>query len=84
MAGLAALLRPLPETFWTGPSAFTPKPAALLLGDCDVAVHLPVDTRTTFVWDYAAAAILLVEAGGLFASWSGVDFISELPHVRRG
>jgi myo-inositol-1(or 4)-monophosphatase len=64
--------------------AFTPKFAALLLGDCDAAVHLPVDTRTTFVWDYAAAAMLLVRAGGLFTSWSGVDFLSDLPHQHTG
>jgi fructose-1,6-bisphosphatase/inositol monophosphatase family enzyme len=64
--------------------AFTPKFAALLLGDCDAAVHLPVDKRTTFVWDYAAAAMLLLEAGGLFTSWSNRDLLSELPHQYTG
>jgi myo-inositol-1(or 4)-monophosphatase len=64
--------------------AFTPKFAALLLGDCDAAVHLPVDMRTTFLWDYAAAAMLLIEAGGLFTSWSDLDFLSELPYQYTG
>jgi 3'-phosphoadenosine 5'-phosphosulfate (PAPS) 3'-phosphatase len=64
--------------------AFTPKFAALLLGDGDAAVHLPVDMRTTFLWDSAAAAMLLVEAGGLFTSWSDLDFLSELPDQHTG
>lgn len=65
-------------------AAFTPKFAALLLGDGDAAVHRPVDTRTTFLWDYAAAAMLLVEAGGQFTTWSGLDFLSELPDQYTG
>jgi hypothetical protein len=32
-------------------SAFTPKFVPLLLGECDAAIHLPVDDRETFVWD---------------------------------
>jgi fructose-1,6-bisphosphatase/inositol monophosphatase family enzyme len=59
--------------------AFTPKFATLFLGECDAAVHLPVGTRTTFLWDYAGAAMLLAEAGGQFITWDGRDVLQHLP-----
>ena len=37
--------------------AFTPKFATILRGDCAAAVHLPVDDRRTYLWDYAAANV---------------------------
>jgi myo-inositol-1(or 4)-monophosphatase len=64
-------------------SAFTPKFVPLLLGECDAAIHLPVDDRETFVWDYTAAAMLLREAGGQFTSWAGADILHLLPPVFR-
>jgi 3'-phosphoadenosine 5'-phosphosulfate (PAPS) 3'-phosphatase len=51
----------------------------LLLGECDAAVHLPVDNRATFLWDYAGAAMLLAEAGGQFQTWVGEALLEELP-----
>jgi fructose-1,6-bisphosphatase/inositol monophosphatase family enzyme len=59
--------------------AFTPKFGSLLLGECDAAVHLPVDDRATFLWDYAAAAMLLDEAGGQFQTWADETVLQELP-----
>ncbi len=59
--------------------AFTPKFATLLLGECDAAVHLPVGNRTTFLWDYAGAAMLLREAGGQFITCDGRDVLQHLP-----
>jgi myo-inositol-1(or 4)-monophosphatase len=75
------------ESIWAGLKtaevlpvpAFTPKFGSLLLGDCDAAVHLPVDDRATFLWDYAAAAMLLAEAGGQFQTWAGETVLQELP-----
>jgi fructose-1,6-bisphosphatase/inositol monophosphatase family enzyme len=75
------------ESIWAGLKtaeflpvpAFTPKFVSLLLGECDAAVHLPVDDRATFLWDYAAAAMLLSEAGGKFQTWAGETLLQELP-----
>jgi fructose-1,6-bisphosphatase/inositol monophosphatase family enzyme len=62
----------LPRSELVPTPAFTPKFAAMLLGDCSAAIHLPVDDRRTFLWDYAAAAMLLAEAGGVFVDWNGL------------
>jgi myo-inositol-1(or 4)-monophosphatase len=75
------------ESIWAGLKtaellpvpAFTPKLGSLLLGECDAAVHLPIDDRPTFLWDYAAAAMLLDEAGGQFQTWAGEPLLQELP-----
>jgi myo-inositol-1(or 4)-monophosphatase len=75
------------ESIWAGLKtvellpvpAFTPKFGSLLLGECDAAIHLPVDDRATFLWDYAAAAMLLDEAGGQFQTWAGETLLLELP-----
>lgn len=64
--------------------AFTPKFAPLLLGESDAAIHLPVDDRETFVWDYVAAAILVREAGGLLTTWADEDLIRSLPRSFTG
>jgi 3'-phosphoadenosine 5'-phosphosulfate (PAPS) 3'-phosphatase len=45
--------------------AFTPKCAAVLAGECDAALYLPVRPHRTAIWDYSAAALLLAEAGGV-------------------
>ncbi len=64
--------------------AFTPKFAAVLRGECTMAMHLPVDDRQTHIWDYAAVAMLLVEAGGAFVSWTGEDLLQARPFVHVG
>jgi fructose-1,6-bisphosphatase/inositol monophosphatase family enzyme len=64
--------------------AFTPKFATILHGECDAAIHLPVDHRRTFLWDYASAAMLLVEAGGVFVSWTGENLFRARPLIHAG
>lgn len=68
--GVAALL-PTP--------GFTAKLARVLVGECDAAVYLPNQARSTFIWDYAAAALLLAEAGGLLTGIDGRRFLDDLP-----
>jgi myo-inositol-1(or 4)-monophosphatase len=72
----AAELRPTP--------AFAAKFAAVLAGECDAALYLPVRPHRTAIWDYAAAALLLDEAGGGFASIDGTDLLQERPFVYTG
>jgi myo-inositol-1(or 4)-monophosphatase len=62
---------------------FTAKMAALLAGDCDAAVYLPIHSRSTFIWDYAAAAILLHEANGRLTTLDGHPFMDALPIEQR-
>ncbi len=64
--------------------AFTPKFASILRGECVAALHLPVDRRNTYIWDYAAAAFLLAEAGGTFVSWTGEDLVATRPQIHVG
>jgi myo-inositol-1(or 4)-monophosphatase len=59
---------------------FTSKLAAILTGECDAAVSLPVSPLTTYIWDYAAAALLLARAGGILTVWDGTDPLLALPH----
>jgi myo-inositol-1(or 4)-monophosphatase len=78
-----ASLRP----FWDGVGAaalvptpaFTPKFAAVLAGECEAALYLPIRPHRTAIWDYAAAAQLLSEAGGWFGSTDGTDLLEALP-----
>jgi myo-inositol-1(or 4)-monophosphatase len=72
----AAELRPTP--------AFAAKFAAVLAGECDAALYLPVRPHRTAIWDYAAAALLLDEAGGGFASIDGTDLFRERPLLYTG
>jgi myo-inositol-1(or 4)-monophosphatase len=65
-------------------SAFTPKFAAVLRGDCVAALHLPVDDRQTHIWDYAGVATLLAAAGGIFTNWNGQDLLRARPLVHVG
>lgn len=64
--------------------AFTPKFATILRGDCAAAMHLPVDDRHTYLWDFAAVAFLLVELGGVFLTWAGQDLTEARPLVHAG
>jgi myo-inositol-1(or 4)-monophosphatase len=64
--------------------AFTPKFAAVLAGDCDAALYLPVRPHRTAIWDYAAAGLLLAEAGGWFGSTDGVDLLQRRPFAYTG
>jgi myo-inositol-1(or 4)-monophosphatase len=59
--------------------AFTPKFAAVLAGECDAALYLPIRAHRTAIWDYAAAAQLLLEAGGWFGAADGTDLLEALP-----
>jgi len=72
----AAELRPTP--------AFAAKFAAVLAGQSDAALNLPVRPHRTAIWDYAAAALLLDEAGGRFVSTDGADLLRELPFLYTG
>jgi myo-inositol-1(or 4)-monophosphatase len=73
--------------FWDGVGAaaliptpaFTPKFAAVLAGDCDAALYLPIRPHRTAIWDYAAAAQLLSEAGGWSGTTDGTALLEALP-----
>ena len=58
---------------------FTAKIGTILTGECDAALSLPVDPRSTAIWDYAASALLLSEAGGALTTWSGTCLGDALP-----
>jgi myo-inositol-1(or 4)-monophosphatase len=78
--------------FWDGVGAagliptpaFTPKFAAVLAGECDAALYLPIRPHRTAIWDYAGAAQLLSEAGGWFGSVDGTDLLEALPFEYSG
>jgi myo-inositol-1(or 4)-monophosphatase len=78
--------------FWNGVGAagliptpaFTPKFAAVLAGECDAALYLPIRPHRTAIWDYAAAAQLLSEAGGWFGATDGTDLLAALPFEYSG
>jgi myo-inositol-1(or 4)-monophosphatase len=59
--------------------AFAAKFGAVLAGDCDAALVLDVHPLRTALWDYAAPAILLNRAGGVFMSLDGDDLLSTRP-----
>jgi myo-inositol-1(or 4)-monophosphatase len=63
---------------------FTAKLATILRGECDVALHLPIQPRSTAIWDYAAAALLLSEAGGTLSTWDGTSLLDALPMTYTG
>jgi myo-inositol-1(or 4)-monophosphatase len=59
---------------------FTAKLATIMRGECDAALHLPIQPRSsTAIWDYAAAALLLSEAGGTLSTWDGTNLLEALP-----
>jgi myo-inositol-1(or 4)-monophosphatase len=58
---------------------FTAKLATILLGECDAALYLPFEPRRTYIWDYAAAALLLREAGGTLTTLQGKRLLEGLP-----
>jgi myo-inositol-1(or 4)-monophosphatase len=64
--------------------AFTPKFAAVLAGDCDAALYLPVRPHRTAIWDYAAVGLLMREAGGWFGSTDGTDLYEQRPFTYSG
>ena len=64
--------------------AFTPKFAAVLARECDAALYLPTRPHRTAIWDYAAAAQLLSEAGGWFGATDGTDLLEALPFEYSG
>jgi myo-inositol-1(or 4)-monophosphatase len=78
--------------FWDGVGAagliptpaFTPKFAAVLAGECDAALYLPIRAHSTAIWDYAGAAQLLSEAGGWFGAADGTDLLEALPFEYSG
>jgi myo-inositol-1(or 4)-monophosphatase len=84
----SAQLRP----FWTSlgagklcpTPAFAAKFAAVLSGACDAALYLPVRPHRTAIWDYAASALLLSEAGGRFVSTDGADLLVQRPFLYTG
>jgi myo-inositol-1(or 4)-monophosphatase len=77
------------RTFWESVDAasliptpaFAAKFAAVLAGDCDAAIYLPVRPHRTAIWDYAAAALVLAEAGGWFGSANGTNLLQRQPFV---
>ena len=78
--------------FWDGVGAagliptpaFTPKFAAVLAGECEAALYLPIRPHRTAIWDYAGAAQLLSEAGGWFGATDGTDLLEALPFEYSG
>ncbi len=78
--------------FWDGVGAaaliptpaFTPKFAAVLAGECDAALYLPIRPHRTAIWDYSAAAQLLSAAGGWFGATDGTDLLEALPFEYSG
>lgn len=64
--------------------AFAAKFAAVLANDCDAALYLPVDPHPTVIWDYAAPAFLLAQAGGAFSSLDGIDLVQQRPVIYVG
>jgi len=69
----------LPAAHLTPTPAFAAKVAAVLAGDVDAAVYLAVDPLTAAVWDYAAPAQLLEEAGGLLTDQHGTPLLDRAP-----
>ncbi|MBO0835850.1 MAG: hypothetical protein J2P28_10065 [Actinobacteria bacterium] len=75
------------DAFWQrlGAAAVVPTPAfaakfgAVLAGDCDAALYLGVHPLRTALWDYAAPAILLIRAGGVFMSLDGEGLLERRP-----
>jgi myo-inositol-1(or 4)-monophosphatase len=63
---------------------FTAKLATIMRGECDAALHLPIQPRSTAIWDYAAAALLLSEAGGTLSTWDGTSLLDTLPTTYAG
>lgn len=63
---------------------FTAKLATILRGECDAALQLPIQPRSTAIWDYAAAALLLSEAGATLSTWDGTSLLDELPTTYTG
>ena len=80
------------RSFWDGVGAaaliptpaFTPKVAAVLAGECDAALYLPIRPHRTAIWDYAGVAQLLSEAGGWFGATDGRDLLRALPFEYSG
>src|SRR5215211_64787 len=80
------------RSFWDGVGAagliptpaFTPKFAAVLAGECDAALYLPIRPHRTAIWDYAAPGHLLSEAGGWFGAADGTDLLEALPFEYSG
>ncbi|WP_159029612.1 inositol monophosphatase family protein [Streptomyces qaidamensis] len=64
--------------------AFTPKVAQILCGECHAAFYPPKPGKSIFLWDYAAAALLLAEAGGMLMSLDGMSLLSTLPLEHSG
>jgi len=58
---------------------FAAKFAVVLSGRADAVLYLPVHPLTTAIWDYAAAAHLLAEAGGVFIDQHGQDLSQQRP-----
>ncbi len=81
MDHLQLVWRNMPVAELVPTPAFTPKFAAVLSGRCDAALYLPVRPHRTAIWDYAAAAFLLNEAGGWFGSTDGSDLLREQPFL---
>jgi fructose-1,6-bisphosphatase/inositol monophosphatase family enzyme len=61
--------------------AFAAKFAVVLAGECNAALNLPVQPHETAIWDYAAPALLLTEAGGWFGTTDGTDLLRNQPFL---
>ena len=91
---VSATQRELPELadFWgsVGARALVPTPgfaakcASVVTGVCHAVLYLPVRPYPTAIWDYAAAATLLAEAGGWYGSIDGAELLALRPFIYRG
>jgi myo-inositol-1(or 4)-monophosphatase len=64
--------------------ALASKVCGVAMGKYDGAFFLGWDGYRAPVWDFAAAGLVLEEAGGLFASLDGRSLLDSLPSVQSG
>jgi myo-inositol-1(or 4)-monophosphatase len=61
--------------------ALTPKIAAVASGEVDAAFYLGSKDAMAAIWDFAAAGIILKEAGGRLTDFNERDLLVELPII---
>jgi len=62
----------------------TPKVGAVVFGDVDIALSVPHGANRAYIWDYAAAALVLEELGYVFVDLQRKPLAERLPFMHRG
>lgn len=84
-AFLAQIKKELPNVHFITRGALTPKVSAVAIGEADAAFYISGNNQSFFIWDFAAAGLLLEESGGQFTSLDGKSIMSEMPiHSNKG